>query len=120
MTGEGLLSRDAQKNFLADWTKVVMIYCDGAYHQGQAKEPYKYKGAQLYFRGGVNTRSHFSYIHQRFNLSNAEKVILTGSSAGGIATYLWTDYLASLLGSKTEYYPIPDSSIFLPFPLPTE
>ena len=101
MIGEGILSRDPTKSFLADWTKIMMIYCDGAYHQGYTKDPFKYKDRQLYFRGSLNTRSHFKYIDQRFDLSQAEKVMLTGSSAGGIATYIWADYLKSLLSEQT-------------------
>lgn len=87
--GEGILSTDSTKNIFANWTKVIMLYCDGAFHQGNTKEPFSYKDTMLYFRGSVNTRAHFQYIHNKYNLSNAEQVVLSGSSAGGIAALSW-------------------------------
>lgn len=112
--GEGILSTDPTKNIFANWTKVIILYCDGAFHQGNTKIPYSYKDAKLFFRGSVNTRSHFQYIHNRYNLSNAERVILSGSSAGGIATFIWADYLKNFIGNpQVKFYPIVDSGIFL-------
>ena len=91
-----------------------MIYCDGAFHQGNTKEPYSYKDTDLYFRGAVNTRAHFQYIHNRYNLTNADNVILSGSSAGGISTFIWVDYLKSFVGnSRVKIHSIIDSGIFL-------
>ena len=89
------------------------MYCDGAFHQGNSKDPIRYKDTQLYFRGAVNTRAHIKYLDSRFKLASAKKVVLTGSSAGGMATYIWADYVQTLVGKDTEYYPVADSSIFL-------
>jgi O-palmitoleoyl-L-serine hydrolase len=75
------------------------MYCDGAYHQGNAKDPIKYKGKQIYFRGGVNTRAHLKFINEKYSLQEAKKVVLTGSSAGGMATYMWADHVKTLLGA---------------------
>lgn len=95
-----------------------MIYCDGSFHQGNNKVPVKYKETQLYFRGAVNTRSHLKYLNSKYPFESAKKVVLTGSSAGGMATYIWTDYVKDLVGDKAEYYAIPDSSIFLDTNMP--
>lgn len=112
--GQGIQSTDPAKNIFANWTKVVMLYCDGAFHQGNTKEPYSYKDTKLYFRGAVNTRSHFQYIHNKYNLSNAERVVLSGSSAGGIATFIWAEYLQKFIGNpQVKFYSIIDSGIFL-------
>ena len=110
---EGILSNDPSRNVFANWTKAVFMYSDGAFHQGNAKDPIRYKDSQLYFRGAVNTRAHLKYIDNIFKFAEAKKVVLSGSSAGGMATFIWTDYVQTLLGKNTEYYPIPDSSIFL-------
>jgi hypothetical protein len=112
--GEGILSTDPTKNLFANWTKVIILYCDGAFHQGMTKQPFSYKDAKLYFRGAVNTRSHFQYIHNRYDLNKAERVILSGSSAGGIATYIWADYLRGFISNTdVKVYSIIDSGIFL-------
>lgn len=89
------------------------MYCDGAFHQGNAKSPLKYKDSSLYFRGGAISRSHFKFIDSKYPFIQAERVVLTGSSAGGMATYIWADYLKALLGANTKFYSIPDSGIFL-------
>lgn len=91
-----------------------MIYCDGSFHQGFTKQPYKYKDSTLYFRGGLITKAHLKYVNDRYNFANAENVILTGSSAGAMATYIWADHLKGLLTNpNTKYFPIVDSGIFL-------
>ena len=61
----------------------------------------KYKDTQLYFRGGVITRSHLKYMDSRFPFANAKKVVLSGSSAGGMATYIWADHVKAMLGKST-------------------
>jgi len=71
LKAEGILSTDLSKNIFANWTKVIMIYCDGAFHQGYTKAPLKYKDAQLYFRGNLITKSHFKYIDTKYGFANA-------------------------------------------------
>jgi hypothetical protein len=73
------------------------LYCDGAFHQGYTKSPLKYKDSQLYFRGSLITKSHLKYLDTQYDFKKAERVVLTGSSAGGMATYMWADYIGSLL-----------------------
>ena len=89
-----------------------MIYCDGAFHQGNNKNGVQYKDTTLYFRGGVNTRSHFKWADNKYNLSNADKILLTGSSAGGIGVYLWHQYLKDFVTHPERVYSVADSSIF--------
>ena len=96
-----MLSNEPSNNIFANWTKAVFIYCDGSFHQGNSKDPVKYRDTQLYFRGAVNTRSHLKYLNERFPFANAKKVVLTGSSAGGMATYIWADYVKGMVGKST-------------------
>lgn len=41
----GILSADPQESAFANWTKVIIMYCDGAFHQGYNRGPIKYKDA---------------------------------------------------------------------------
>lgn len=41
-------------------------------------KPIQYKDASLYFRGGVNTRSHFKWADNKYNLGRAVKIVLSG------------------------------------------
>ena len=107
----GMLEVDPANKF-ANWTKIVVMYCDGAFHQGNNKSPIKYKDTQLYFRGAVNTRSHFKWADNKYGLGKAKKIVLSGSSAGGMATFLWIEYLKSLVPDPKVVYGIADSAIF--------
>jgi hypothetical protein len=89
------------------------MYCDGSFHQGSNFESLKYKDAELFFRGADNFRSHMKYLLSNYKLASATKVVLTGSSAGGIATALWTNYVSSLLDDKNAMVSIPDSAVFM-------
>ena len=88
------------------------MHCDGAFHQGNNLKPIQYKDTSLYFRGAVNTRAHFKWTDQKYNLSNAEKIVLTGSSVGGMAVYLWHQYLKDLVTHPDRVYSVSDSGIF--------
>jgi hypothetical protein len=73
----------------------------------------KYKDTQLYFRGAAITRSHFNWINVKYGLKNAQKVVLTGGSAGGIAVHLWNNYLRGFLKNPDAVYAIDDSGVFI-------
>lgn len=95
-----------------NWTIAFLPYCDGTFHQGTRKEPMNYKNKNLYFRGHNNTLQHFKYMDEKYGLYSAKKVVVTGESAGGIATYLWADHVYK--NSKTKnVYSVPDSGLFL-------
>jgi hypothetical protein len=74
--------------------------------------PISYKDTKLYFRGAANTRSHFQWILNTYNIQQASKIILTGASAGGIGTFTWTNYFRNLLHYPERLYTIADASIF--------
>ena len=62
------LSPDAEENPFASFTKFVFGYCDGSLHQGNSKDPVRYKDMDMYFRGSVITRAHFGWIDSKYNL----------------------------------------------------
>lgn len=68
----------------------------------------------MYFRGATITRSNFKWILQKYpTFKDAKQIIITGSSAGGIATFLWTNYVRSLVTNASVVLSVPDSSVFL-------
>lgn len=111
--GDGYLSPNPLKNKFAEWTKIIVPYCDGALHQGYAKEPIRYKDTTLYFRGAKITRSLFEALNADYGLFSSSKVVLTGGSAGGLATFIWSNYLRSKLHFPNALYTIPDTGVFL-------
>lgn len=40
-------------------------------------------------------------------------MVLTGASAGGMATYLWNNYVRELLVNPTAMVAVPDSGVFI-------
>lgn len=88
------------------------MYCDGAFHQGNNLNGIQYKDTKLFFRGAVNTRSHFKWANSKFDFESAEKIVLTGSSAGGMAVYLWHQYLKNMVSHPEKVYGVAESSIF--------
>ena len=50
------------ENKFAEWTKIVLIYCDGTLFQGVNNKAYNYKGKDLFFRGSKIMRSHLKWI----------------------------------------------------------
>ena len=102
-------------NAFANWTKFFLPYCDGALHQGNVQNPIKYKDSSLYFRGSVITRAHIGWINSKYNLRLANKVFLTGMSAGGIAVNSWSNYVKDFVGNPNKVYSVSDSGIFLNF-----
>lgn len=90
----GVLSTQQQLNpVFYDWTKIFVVYCDGSEHTGTRLNPISYKDKKLYFRGHNNTLETFNFLDKEFDFYNGEAIVITGVSAGGLATYLYSNYL---------------------------
>jgi hypothetical protein len=112
--GSGILS-DHPENYFNNWTRVFLKYCDGSGHQGTKTGPVLFKGAQLFFRGQNITIAQFNSINKSNKIFTdaVTHLVLTGESAGGLATFHWTNYLADNINKNTKYWSIPDSGIFI-------
>ena len=71
----------------------MVIYCDGSEHTGTKFDPISYKDKKLYFRGHNNTLETFNFLDKEFDFYNGEAIVITGVSAGGLATFLYSNYL---------------------------
>ncbi|MDP8225587.1 MAG: pectin acetylesterase-family hydrolase [Candidatus Lernaella stagnicola] len=72
------------QNPLRDWTFVYVPYCDNSIHSGD--NVMKVKGRTRYFQGLRHTAAAVALTKKLF--PDAEKVLVTGASAGGMGTYL--------------------------------
>lgn len=61
------MSLDQENNF-NNWTRVLLMYCDGSGHQGTNSNPVKYKDSTLYFRGNNITISQFDSLDKKNKL----------------------------------------------------
>lgn len=90
--GDGILGDDPN-NYFKDWTIVYAKYCTGTGHQGYRKDPVKFKDATLYFRGHNATIGMLNDLVKKHKFSQVTDLVVSGQSAGGLATYIWTDYI---------------------------
>lgn len=74
---------------------VYFKYCDGTGYQGYREDPINFNNIQLWFRGQKNAEILFNYAYNVLGLNQAKEVGITGSSAGGLATFYWVDALAA-------------------------
>jgi len=99
MLSGGLMSDDCKLNpDFCNVNRVVFKYCDGNSFSGNRDEPVKVTGPDgvalpLYFRGKRIIDAVLDTLLEKMGLAEAEEVLLTGCSAGGLATYLHADYV---------------------------
>eukprot|EP00051_Salpingoeca_urceolata_P028230 m.485760 g.485760 ORF g.485760 m.485760 type:complete len:453 (+) comp23953_c0_seq1:161-1519(+) len=121
-TGGGIMSDDCTVNpDFCNFNRVHMAYCDGNSFSGNRDEPVVVTGLDgkkkpLYFRGRRIIDQTLAAL-VKLGLGNAENVLLTGCSAGGLATYLHTDYvherLTTLAPKMTKFRASAISGFFL-------
>ncbi|XP_065888663.1 uncharacterized protein [Dysidea avara] len=112
----GLLSDDCTINpNFCGWSMVFVGYCDGASFAGYVEDPIKWNGSILYFRGAKILEVVMDAILAAGG-DKIEHVILTGCSAGGLATYLHADYVRSKVSSHIPVHAIADAGYFLDAP----
>lgn len=99
------------------WTIVYMFYCDGTSFSGDREAPVEVPGAKvspIFFRGKRIMDANIADLLAHRDLGDASRVVLSGHSAGGLATYLHADYLRTLLPSTLKMYSaVPDAGFFL-------
>ena len=85
--------------------QVWLGYCDGNSFSGMASAPYNANGTLLYFNGRAIIDAALDYISTTALpgapglFTAAERVLLTGCSAGGLATYLHADYVGAYVAA---------------------
>lgn len=110
---EGLLSRNPQSNpNFYNWNAVYVPYCDGASYTGNRTKPLTVRGRKIYFRGKRILSALLDDLLDH-GLNDAEKVVFSGTSAGGLAVLLHADYVRSRIPTKVNVYSLSDAGIFL-------
>ena len=94
-------------------------YCDGASFSGNNEsEILTENGDSLYFKGFNNLNAVLDVLRDEYALLDATDVLLTGSSAGGLAVYLHSDYIASYIGveeNEINFMAMADSGWFMDY-----
>ncbi len=89
----GIYDRENAENPFADWTHVIIPYCTGDIHWGDASTTYE--GDRLPItvnhRGAANARVVLDWVYD--NVLDPEQVFVTGCSAGSYGSIGWSAYL---------------------------
>ena len=113
---QGFLSDKQEVNpYFHNWNVVVQTYCDGGLFSGKRKEALEINGRKLYFRGRPILKAMVESLKRR-NLESANDIILSGTSAGGLAVLLQGDYLKHRLPRTATVRGLVDAGFFLDSP----
>lgn len=91
-----------------DWNKVKLRYCDGASFAGNSQK----NETQLFFRGQRIWEAVMDELLS-IGLSNAKQVLLSGCSAGGLATLIHCDDFRGILPKNATVKCLSDAGFFL-------
>lgn len=117
--GGGYFSFDQSENpLMYNWNKVFMRYCDGGSFSGNNDTIAEYQGVTLYWRGKRIREAIAADLMANRGLDKATDVMVSGCSAGGLATYLHTDQWCDAL-PNAKCAGLPDSGFFLDYQDPT-
>ena len=110
---QGILSGNRETNpYFSNWNVIVQSYCDGGLFSGRRKEPLVYRGRRLYFRGRQILKALVESLKRR-NIGKASDVLLSGTSAGGLAVLLQGDYLRHKLPRTASVRGLVDAGFFI-------
>jgi len=96
-------------------TKSSFVYCDGGSFAGNNDTVTTWEGHDLYFRGFRILQAYRQSLISKYNLAGASEVVISGCSAGGLATYLHLDWWAAHVPHGSKVRGLPDSGFFLDY-----
>nr|GEU71273.1 pectin acetylesterase 5-like [Tanacetum cinerariifolium] len=108
----GILSRHPSSNpDFYNWNKVKIRYCDGASFTGHPESEQK-NDTKLFFRGQLIWEAMMEELLS-IGLSNAQEALLSGCSAGGLATLIHCDDFREILPKDAKVKCLSDAGFFL-------
>ncbi|CAO2820545.1 unnamed protein product [Amaranthus hypochondriacus] len=108
----GILSHNpAQNPDFFNWNKVKIRYCDGSSLTGQSESEF-YNGTRLLFRGQLIWEALMDELLAK-GMSDARQALLSGCSAGGLATMIHCDDFRAKLPNSAIVKCLADASFFL-------
>lgn len=115
----GFLSNDKEENpNFYNWHKFDFPYCDGSFHQGHLEEGVEVEGERIFIRGRKNVEEGIKFITNAIDLRTIRRVVVTGISTGGYATFSWITSIEEIfkgINKDIEVYGIPDSGYFVDY-----
>ncbi|KAG9445132.1 hypothetical protein H6P81_016472 [Aristolochia fimbriata] len=108
----GILGHDQSQNpDFFNWNKVKIRYCDGGSLAGFVESEVQ-NGTKLFFRGQLIWEAIMDELLS-LGLANARQALLSGCSAGGLATLIHCDDFRELLPKEATVKCLADAAFFL-------
>ncbi|KAL2485226.1 Pectin acetylesterase 5 [Abeliophyllum distichum] len=108
----GLLSCNPLQNpDFFNWNRVKIRYCDGASFAGHPENEFK-NGTKLFFRGQLILDTLMDELLS-IGMSTARQALLTGCSAGGLATLIHCDDFREIMPKDANVKCLADAGFFL-------
>ncbi|XP_061354051.1 pectin acetylesterase 12-like [Gastrolobium bilobum] len=105
----GILSNKAEENpDFFNWNRVKLRYCDGASFSGDSQN----ESAQLQFRGQKIWLAAIEELMSE-GMQNANQALLSGCSAGGLASIIHCDEFQTLFPNSSKVKCLSDAGFFL-------
>lgn len=105
----GILSNKANENpDFFNWNRVKLRYCDGASFTGDSED----QSSQLYYRGQRIWQVAMEELLSK-GMQKADQALLSGCSAGGLASILHCDKFKGLLPGTTKVKCLSDAGLFM-------
>ncbi|KAG9154170.1 hypothetical protein Leryth_000649 [Lithospermum erythrorhizon] len=105
----GILSEKANENpAFFNWNRVKIRYCDGASFKGHGQN----ETAGTYFRGQQIWLAVIDELMSK-GMKDADQALLSGCSAGGLASILHCDEFQGVFPTKTRVKCLSDAGLFL-------
>mmetsp|Transcript_8076 Transcript_8076/g.11736 ORF Transcript_8076/g.11736 Transcript_8076/m.11736 type:complete len:454 (-) Transcript_8076:81-1442(-) len=114
---DGMTSPDAEVNpAFHDWTKIKLLYCDGASFSGLNTEAIDLNGEKVWSRGNFIYQAVIADVKKEgkplYAGNNPTHLVLNGNSAGGLATYLHAHQWKESLPDTINIAVMPDDGFF--------
>eukprot|EP01084_Bolivina_argentea_P281690 482005_1 len=101
-----------------NWNTVYVKYCDGASFSGN-NDTVLNGAKDLHFRGWRILNGVFAELAKSYKWKSATDVLISGCSAGGLTTWLHSDYIYDTyvkpLGDNVQFLSMPDSGFFMEY-----
>ena len=101
-------------NPFGDWNFVWFAYCDGTSQTSDRDEPLVVRGKPVHMRGRALLDAHLHELEMHYNfLSTATEVIVSGTSAGGMSTFMHSSYIKTQLKHEAaKLVAVPDAGFW--------
>ena len=101
-------------NPFGSWNFVWLGYCDGSSQTSDRDEPLVVGGKPVYMRGRAILDAHLHELEAQYQfLSTATEVIVSGTSAGGLSTFLHASFIKSRLTTPgAKLVAVPDAGFW--------